>query len=656
MKRLILPLILLLIAGACNRKPVELSGNPLFDGWYADPEGAVFGDEYWIYPTFSKPYDEQLFMDAFSSKDLVHWTKHDKVISIKDISWLRRALWAPSVLERDGKYYLYFGANDMHEKGEGGIGVAVADNPAGPFKDALGHPLIDEVINGAQPIDQFVFKDDDGTYYMYYGGWRHCNMVRLGDDLMSIVPFEDGETFKEITPEGYVEGPFMLKRGDTYYFMWSEGGWTGPDYHVAYAMSKSPFGPFERIGTILESDMDVATGAGHHSVIKGPGEDEYYIIYHRHPLGSKDGNNRVVCIERMYFDQDGKILPVKITFDGVPASPLSKNASLPKSNLLPRAVKTEKMDKAMAAYLQAVKDCSEELHSIMVLQHGKVVAEEYFSGRNVPHVLHSVSKTFTSTAVGFAISEGLLHLDDKIVDLFPESVPENASDTLARITIRHLLTMNSGHGTDPTGAVRVNGSDWVRGFMEWPIEYEPGTCYCYNSLGTYVLSAAVQKVTGQKIVDYLDTRLWQPLGIEKPQWIESLDGINAGGWGLYLRTEDLAKMGLCLLNGGKYGGKQVIPAEWVKEMSANQVPSCPAGTNGVTVRQSGLDPATSDWLQGYGYQMWRCRHNAFRADGAYGQYILVLPEQDAVVVTTANIGDMQEELNLIWDNILPALQ
>ena len=302
-----------------NRK---LSGNPLFPGWYADPEGVVFGNEYWIYPTWSRPFDEQLFMDAFSSRDLVHWTRHEKVLSKENISWLRRALWAPSVIEKDGTYYFYFGANDMHEKGEGGIGVAVADNPAGPFKDALGHPLIDEVINGAQPIDQFVFKDDDGAYYMYYGGWRHCNMVRLGDDLTSLVPFEDGTMFKEVTPKGYVEGPFMLKRNGKYYFMWSEGGWTGPDYRVAYAMSDSPFGPFERIGTILESDMDIATGAGHHSVMKGSGKDEYYIVYHRHPLQSSDGNHRVVCIERLHFGQDGKILPVKITFEGVPASKL----------------------------------------------------------------------------------------------------------------------------------------------------------------------------------------------------------------------------------------------------------------------------------------------------------------------------------------------
>ena len=333
---------------------------------------------------------------------------------------------------------------------------------------------------------------------------------------------------------------------------------------------------------------------------------------------------------------------------------ISLAACSPKNGNLPRGKASAQMDKAMSEYLQAVKDCAEDLHSIMVVQHGKVLAEHFFVP-DTAHVLHSVSKTFTSTAVGFAISEGLLHLDDKIVDLFPESVPENASDTLSRITIRHLLTMNSGHGKDPTGSVRSNDGDWVRGFMEWPIEYEPGTCYCYNSLGTYVLSAAVQKVTGQKVVDYLESRLWQPLGIEKPKWLESPAGINTGGWGLYLHTEDLAKMGLCILNGGKFAGKQVIPADWVKAMSAKQVPCCPAGTNEVQMRERNVDPATSDWLQGYGYQMWRCRHNAFRADGAYGQYIIVIPEKDAVVVTTAQIGDMQEEINLIWDHILPAL-
>ena len=331
---------------------------------------------------------------------------------------------------------------------------------------------------------------------------------------------------------------------------------------------------------------------------------------------------------------------------------------------LPRGKASAELDNAFEAYLKAVADSSEDLHSVMVLQHGKVLEEKMFVP-DTAHILNSVSKTFTSTAVGFAIEEGLLSLDDKMVDIFPESVPEEPQEYLSAVTIRHLLTMNSGHGKDPTYVTRTSDGDWVKAFMEWPIDYEPGTCYCYNSLGTYVLSAAVQKVTGQKIVDYLESRLWNPLGIEKPFWQESPAGINTGGWGLYLHTEDLARMGLCLLNGGKFRGKQVIPAKWVSEMSAAQVPSVNAGVNEKQIEELIAGPdnpfkayfnkETSDWMQGYGYQMWRCRHNAFRADGANGQYILILPEKDAVIVTTANIQNMRQELDLIWEYLLPVL-
>ena len=333
------------------------------------------------------------------------------------------------------------------------------------------------------------------------------------------------------------------------------------------------------------------------------------------------------------------------------------------SDPLPRGQAPAALDAAFDAYLQAVADAGEDLHSVMVLQHGQVLEEKFFVP-DTAHILNSVSKTFTATAVGFAIEEGLLHLEDKIVDIFPDKVPDQAQERLARITIRNLLTMNAGHGKDPT-PLRNGDGDWIQGFMEWPIEYEPGTCYCYSSLGTYMLSAAVQKVTGQKIVDYLEPRLWQPLGIEKPKWLESPAGINTGGWGLFLHTEDLARMGLCLLKGGQFRGRQVIPAAWVKEMSASQVPSVSAGVNEWQMKEivanpehpfrDYFDPATSDWVQGYGYQMWRCRHNAFRADGANGQYILILPDQDAVIVTTAHIPDMRQELNLIWDHLLPAL-
>ena len=321
---------------------------------------------------------------------------------------------------------------------------------------------------------------------------------------------------------------------------------------------------------------------------------------------------------------------------------------------LPRAKAPARMEQAFDSYLKAVADSAVEMHSIMVVQNGKVLAEKQFAP-DTAHIMNSVSKTFTSTAVGFAVHEGLLQLDDKIVDLFPDSVPENASDTLRRVTLRHLLTMNSGHAIDPTHHARSDDGDWIRAFMEWPLKYEPGTCFCYNSLGTYLLSAAVQKVTGEKIVDYLEPRLWKPLGIEKPHWLESPAGINTGGWGLYLKTEDMARMGLCILNGGKFCGRQVIPADWVSQMGARQVSCCPAGLNEEKLKELGLDPSLSDWLQGYGFQMWRCRHNAFRADGANGQYILILPDQNAVIATTAYVKDMQKELNLIWDNLLPAL-
>ena len=247
-------------------------GNPVLPGWYADPEARVFGDQYWIFATYSAPYDEQTFMDCFSSPDLATWTKHPRVIDTNVVKWARRAIWAPSIVEKGGKYYLFFGANDIqNDKEVGGIGVAVADHPDGPYRDYLGKPLVNRFHNGAQPIDQFVFKDKDGRHYLIYGGWRHCNIAGLNDDFTGFVPFEGGQVFREITPEQYVEGPFMFLRDGKYYLMWSEGGWTGSSYAVAYAMGDSPVGPFKRIGKVLVQDPAIATGAGHHSVLKVPG-------------------------------------------------------------------------------------------------------------------------------------------------------------------------------------------------------------------------------------------------------------------------------------------------------------------------------------------------------------------------------------------------
>jgi beta-xylosidase len=294
------------------------SGNPIFPGWYADPEATIFNGNYWIYPTYSAPYNEQVFLDAFSSPDLIHWTKKHRILDTSAVKWAKRAMWAPAIVEKGGKYYLFFGANDIqNDHTTGGIGVAVSDSPEGPFRDYLGKPLIDKFHNGAQPIDQFVFKDKDGQYYIIYGGWGHCNIAKLTSDFTGFEPFNDGNVFKEITPKNYVEGPVMFTRKGKYYFMWSEGGWTGPNYSVAYAMSESPTGPFKRIGKILQQDSTVATGAGHHSILHIPKTDHYYIVYHRRPLNETDANHRVTSIDVMSFDKKGFINPVKITNEGV---------------------------------------------------------------------------------------------------------------------------------------------------------------------------------------------------------------------------------------------------------------------------------------------------------------------------------------------------
>jgi beta-xylosidase len=298
--------------------------NPVFPGWYADPEGIIMDDEYWIFPTYSAPYDKQVHFDAFSSPDLVNWTKHERIIDTTVIKWAHRAIWAPSIIKKEDQYFLFFGANDIQSNEEyGGIGVAVSDSPQGPYKDHLGKPLVDKFHNGAQPIDQFVFQDN-GKYYLIYGGWRHCNIAQLKDDFTGFNPYEDGTTFKEITPENYVEGPFMFKKDDKYYFMWSEGSWTGPDYSVAYAVADSPFGPFKRIGKTLQQDTKIATGAGHHSIIHNKDTDDHYMVYHRRPLDETDRNSRETCIDLMEFNDDGTIKQVVITNEGVKANSLKK--------------------------------------------------------------------------------------------------------------------------------------------------------------------------------------------------------------------------------------------------------------------------------------------------------------------------------------------
>jgi beta-xylosidase len=320
----------LLSSCSAPKEAPKSSGNPLFEGWYADPEVAVFGDKYWIFPTYSNRFEKQVFFDAFSSEDLITWEKHERILDTARISWAEKAMWAPCVVENKGRYFLFFGANDLLTPevpwwnpevnsidDVGGIGVAVSDRPQGPYQDYLSRPLIGKVFNGAQPIDQFVFKDVDGQFYIIYGGWGHCNIGKLKDDFTGLVPFDDEDMVKEITPEGYVEGPVLFIREDWYYLMWSEGNWTDGSYRVAYGRSKSVLGPYPKSGIVLQSDTTVATGAGHHSVLNLPGTDEWYVIYHRRPIPNLDRDHRVTCIDRMYFEEDGTIQPIKITHEGV---------------------------------------------------------------------------------------------------------------------------------------------------------------------------------------------------------------------------------------------------------------------------------------------------------------------------------------------------
>ena len=286
--------------------------NPLFPGQYADPEIHLFRDRYWVYPTSSAPFDEQTFFEAFSSPDLVEWRSEGKILDFADVPWSTyRAAWAPTAAARGGRYYLVFSAGDG-----AGLGVAVADAPGGPFKDALGKPLVREYHHGAQPIDAHLFQDDDGTPYLYWGGWKHCVAARMTDDLLAL----DGE-IREITPQDYVEGPFMLRHRGTYILTWSEGGWGDGSYQVAYGRADSPFGPFVREGTILRADEEIASSAGHHSILRLPGSDEYAICYHRRPLGMTDAHHRVTCLDRLAVHDDGTIEPVQTTHEGVGPHP-----------------------------------------------------------------------------------------------------------------------------------------------------------------------------------------------------------------------------------------------------------------------------------------------------------------------------------------------
>jgi CubicO group peptidase (beta-lactamase class C family) len=320
----------------------------------------------------------------------------------------------------------------------------------------------------------------------------------------------------------------------------------------------------------------------------------------------------------------------------VPAS-FGRAADLPRGSPEAQGVDSA----ALLAFVEAADHTIEVMNSFLLLRHGHVVAEGWWApyDAHAPHSLYSLSKSFTATAVGLAIAEGKLSLDDLVLKFFPEEAPAQPCPNLKAMRVRDLLRMSSGHQTEPP---RTAKESWAKSFLAHPVPFKPGTHFLYNTSATYMLSAIVQKATGTTLLDYLKPRLFEPLGIEGPTWETSPQGVTVGGYGLSIRTEDIARFGQLYLHKGRWHDKQLVPAAWVEAATALQT-------------STGSNPQ-SDWEQGYGYQFWRCRHGAYRGDGAFGQFCIILPEQDAVIAITSGVRDMQTVLNLVWDKLVPALK
>ncbi len=298
---------------------------------------------------------------------------------------------------------------------------------------------------------------------------------------------------------------------------------------------------------------------------------------------------------------------------------------------------------AVLAFIDAADTKVDVMNSFMLVRHGHVVAEGWWAPYDAKsrHELYSLSKSFTSTAVGMAVADGKLSIDDTVMSFFPDDAPKEPSANLKNMRVRDLLCMSTGHQTEPALNPTIK-DPWTRAFLAHTVPFKPGTHFQYNTPATYMQSAIVQKVTGKTVLDYLKPRLFAPLGIEDPTWGTSPQGVSLGGYGLNVRTEDIAKFGQLYLQKGKWGDRQLIPAEWVAMATSKQT-------------SNGSNPK-SDWDQGYGFQFWRSRNGAFRGDGAFGQYCIVLPEQDAVIAITSGTKDMQAVLNLVWDVLLPGLK
>jgi CubicO group peptidase (beta-lactamase class C family) len=336
-------------------------------------------------------------------------------------------------------------------------------------------------------------------------------------------------------------------------------------------------------------------------------------------------------------------LLLALTFASVARLSAQNGPPLPRSTPEQQGIASS----AILAFVQAADTSVDAMNSFMLVRHGHVVAEGWWKpyDAKTPHSLFSLSKSFTSTAVGLAIAQGKLSLDDQVLKFFPEDAPAQPSDNLRAMRVRDLLRMSAGHQTEgewwQTAAMQVpSGQRLTKMFLAHPVPFKPGSHFLYNSPATYMLSAIVQKATGTPVLDYLRPRLFDPLGFENPTWTTSLDGVTFGAVGLSVRTEEIARLGQLYLQKGLWNGRQLIPASWVTEATRLQT-------------SNGSSP-NSDWDQGYGYQFWQSRHG-YRGDGAFGQYMIVLPEQDAVVAITSGVRDMQSVMDIVWNKLLPAM-
>jgi CubicO group peptidase (beta-lactamase class C family) len=299
--------------------------------------------------------------------------------------------------------------------------------------------------------------------------------------------------------------------------------------------------------------------------------------------------------------------------------------------------------KGIRDFVEAANASNITWHSFMLVRHGHVVAEGWWKpfGPDFVHSLYSLSKSFTSTAIGLLVGEGKLDIHAPLVSWFPKDLPENPGANLQQVTVRHMLMMNTGHGADTLPKMRASQDTWTRTYLAQPVDYVPGSHFLYNTGNTYMLGAILHQITGQTLEQYLKPRLFDPLNIGGYDWEVSPQGLNTAGYGLRVMTEDIAKLGQLYLHKGVWNDKQILSESWVHEATSFQTTS--QVNNG-------------DWSQGYGYQFWRCTHNFFRGDGAYGQFCIVMPELDAVLAITSQSPDMQKSMTIAWEHLLPAIQ